>query len=208
MTLFEMSDVLVDDIAQIRPISATFMGIPGHDHAWDDLSPAGMAAQAQVWEAWLSWLHARDPGEDRWQKLAHHVMLDWLTLELESLHHCDYEVDLNSIASPLQMFRMVFDSMDTSTEKGWENIALRLEGLPIAMEGYRKGLEKGLQAGRTVAQRQVRAGISEAQRYAGEGSFFRELAAKYGEGPLQSSAGFGLRKRQPGDVAGDGVGSG
>lgn len=46
--IFELSDRLVDEIATLSPIAATYMGIPGHDHLWQDFSPAGVAAAAEV----------------------------------------------------------------------------------------------------------------------------------------------------------------
>lgn len=45
---FALSNALVDELAALRPMQATFMGIPGHDHRWDDLSPEGVARAAST----------------------------------------------------------------------------------------------------------------------------------------------------------------
>jgi len=36
-----LSDEVVEVVAALRPVTATFWGVPGHDAAWDDLGPEG-----------------------------------------------------------------------------------------------------------------------------------------------------------------------
>ncbi|HEY7704176.1 MAG TPA: hypothetical protein VID03_05025, partial [Acidimicrobiia bacterium] len=43
---FEIADRLVDEYARLRPVSATELGIKGHDDRWTDFSPAGSDALA------------------------------------------------------------------------------------------------------------------------------------------------------------------
>ncbi len=169
---FVLSDRLVDEVAALRPILATFMGVGGHDHRLDDLSPEGWRHSADVLRAWRDRFAALPPQEERWRRLAVTVALDWLDQEVSSFEHGDHLCDLNNIASPIQHVRMVFDSMDLSSADAWTRAAGRIEAIPTALEGYRRTLAEGLASKRLVAERQVREGVRQARVHGGEGSFF------------------------------------
>jgi uncharacterized protein (DUF885 family) len=187
LTPFALSDALVDEIAALRPIQATFYGVPGHDHRWDDLSPAGVAHVAERLRHWRERVAALPPQTERWSALAVHVMEDWLDLELDSFAHEDHLTDLNSIASSFQMLRIVFDTMEVGSLEGWRNVAARLERLPGALEGYRQSLAAGLAAGKVVAQRQVRTVIEQGRVHQGNTSYFRGLAATFAASAFQDA---------------------
>ena len=167
---FRLSDEVVVAVAALRPMSATFWGIPGHDAEWDDLSPEGNARA----QACLAAFAARvpEPGGDRWSRLATDVLADFLRLELDRYAHDDPRRDLNHIASPFQLVRMVFDAMDPDAS---DARLRRLETLDDALDGYRRTLATGLDAGDVVAARQVRAVIVQGRVIAGEGSPFRAM---------------------------------
>ena len=42
----DLADRYVEDWARLSPVGAPYVGIAGHDHLTDDLSPDGFAAQA------------------------------------------------------------------------------------------------------------------------------------------------------------------
>ncbi|MFO0603700.1 MAG: DUF885 domain-containing protein [Polyangiales bacterium] len=176
-TPFALADVLVDALAALRPMQATFWGVAGHDHRWDDLSPEGAARAAEELRAWRARVDALPPQGDRWGRLAVHVMRDAIDLDLSAFEHGDHRVDLNNIASSFQTVRMTFDAMDTSTAEGWERVAARLEGVGAVLEGYRRTLDEGLRLGQAVAARQVRAAVAQGRVHAGDGSYFRGLPA-------------------------------
>jgi uncharacterized protein (DUF885 family) len=187
-TPFTLSDALVDDLAALRPMQATFMGVSGHDHRWDDLSPAGVARTAATMRAWRERVAALPPQSDRWASLAVHVTLDWLDNDLAAFAHCDHHTDLNNIASTFQNVRMAFDAMSTEGVGAWANIAARLEGVGAALEGYRRSLAEGLDAGHLIAARQVRAAIAQARTNQGERSYFRGLAAAFAKAGIDDPA--------------------
>ncbi len=187
-TPFTLSDALVDALAALRPVQATFMGIAGHDHRWDDFSPAGVAHTAETLRAWRDRVRALPPQTDRWAALATHVALDWLDLELSAIEHGDPEVDVNNIASTFQSVRMAFDSMDTSTVEGWRNVAARLEALDAALDGYRRTLAQGLAKGHVVSKRQVRAVVAQAAQITAENGYFAGLAARFAEAKVDDAA--------------------
>jgi uncharacterized protein (DUF885 family) len=196
---FALSDALVDALAFLRPSMATFMGVSGQDHRWENLSPEGVAHVASELAAWRVRVDALPPQSERWATLAVHIARDWLEQELDAIKHRDSEVDLNSIASSLQNLRLTFDSMDTSSIAAWANMASRLEGLPVALENYRRSLALGLSNRNVVAQRQVKAAISQARIHAGEQSYFRQLTQVFAKTSLQDSA---LAQRIEGAIPG------
>jgi uncharacterized protein (DUF885 family) len=70
---------------------------------------------------------------------------------------------------------MVFGSMDSATEEGWDNILRRLEGIGAALDGYRDTLEMGRAAGRTAAIRQVETVVGQGELATGQDSSFDQL---------------------------------
>lgn len=185
---FALSHALVDELATLRPMQATFMGVAGHDHRWDDLSPEGAAHVAARMRAWRGRFAALPEPRDRWARLAAHVALDWLDQDLAAFDHGDHLVDLNHLASPLQSVRMVFDSVDRSSVVAWAAIASRLEGLAGVLDGYRRALAEGLAGGHPVAARQVRAAIVQARQHRGEGSCFRGLVEAFARSGVSDAA--------------------
>ena len=186
---FSLSEAVVEAMVELRPVTATVWGLPGRDGEWDDLSPEG---HERVY-ARLVALAARvpigpTPGASRWERLASEVLADVLRLELERFEHQDHLCDLNSIASPFQFVRMVFDIMDGTTELGWRARVSRLESLGEVLEGYRRSLEVGLRGGRAVAVRQVQAVLEQGRVHAGEDSYFRTLPAAMARAGVHDAA--------------------
>jgi len=178
-SVLALSDALLDDFVALRPVSATFWGVPGHDHAWDDFGPEGAARAMALLTDHRRRLEALPAPADARERLAALVMRDFVDVEIERLTHDEHLVDLNNIASPFQHVRMVFDVMDTSSRAGWERMVQRLETIDQPCASYRAALEEGRRRGQTVAARQVDAAIAQGRVHAGEGSFFRSLPATF-----------------------------
>lgn len=176
MDAFELSHRLVDEYAALRPTVATFMGVPGHDHRWDDFSPAGAAALDAFVARTRAALAALPTPPDHWHALAAETLADWCALEEERATHRDYLHDLNSLTSTFQLVRMVFDVMDSATGEGWDAITARVEGLPAALVGYRALLAEALAQGEIVALRQVEACLRQGRLTAADDGFFQGLA--------------------------------
>ncbi|MBK9258538.1 MAG: DUF885 domain-containing protein [Polyangiaceae bacterium] len=181
--MFALSDALLRDIAALRPSSATFWGIAGHDHAWDDFGPQGASAAISTLTHHRQHIDAAPCANER-DKLAVLFARDFIDVELERLREGDHLVDLNHIASPVQNIRMVFDVMNTSTREGWQNITERLATIDRALGSYREALEEGRRNGNTAARRQVDAAIEQARVHAGESSSFRALASSFASSPV------------------------
>lgn len=186
--VFSLSDEIVETMAAIRPISATFKGVPGHDGEWDDLSPAGSARARDTFQSYQRRLRALPPPEGEWAKLATLVMDDLIEQEIAQINEADPLLDMNSIQSSFQMLRIVFDCMDMSSRAGWEDVIRRLETIDRAAGGLREALSGHLARGRVVAARQARAGIEQARVHAGEGSFFMSLPARMASAGVTDAA--------------------
>ncbi len=170
--VFELSSRLVDELVDLSPIEATFVGVEGHDHLWDDLSPEGIEQQKAVLGRYRRAFAELAGPQDHWGRLATRVGREYLDEHLDTIVNQDPFRDLNTVASPLQQVRQVFDHMDASTVVGWENIATRMETLHEVVGGYRRTLETGRREGMRAARRQVVAAIEDARIHAGHGSFF------------------------------------
>jgi uncharacterized protein (DUF885 family) len=189
--IYSLSSDIVDEMAAERPTLATYLGIKGHDHRWNDYSPEGNDAVAGLMRGQLARIDALGEPMDEWARLATRVAQDELTRHVTDFEAKEHLLDLNSIASTVQDLRDTFDQMDTETVEGWENIASRLEGLPEAAAGYVRSLELGRSQGLTVARRQVVEGIRQARNFASEESHFTTYpgslqASGFGDGALAS----------------------
>jgi uncharacterized protein (DUF885 family) len=175
--LDQLAERFVEDYAASRPDVATYIGVPGHDDRWPDLTPDGSAAHAELLRTTIAAVRRIDP-VDRRDDVARSAMLERVGAEL-ALHDAGWaQSDLNTIDSPLQAFRSSFDLMPTATAEDWAVIARRLAAVPAALDGYAAGLEAAAAGGRSSAARQVRLGAQIARRWAGtpdRPGFFAEL---------------------------------
>jgi uncharacterized protein (DUF885 family) len=177
--VFDLSDSLVDDLIELSPIEATYIGADGFDHLWDDLSPEGIEEREATLRRFQQSFADLPFGQDPWQRLASRVGTEYLDEHLDAIANDDPFCDLNTVASPLQHVRQVFDHMDSSTMAGWENITVRMETIHEAIGGYQRTLEAGRRKGVRAARRQVVAGIEDARVHAGDGSYFASAPARF-----------------------------
>ena len=122
MSIFELSDQLVNEVAELSPIAATGMGIPGYDHLWQDFSPGGIRKATAILEKYRDEALLLPASDDRWEGLARRILLDFIDQSLSEISHGDPLRDMNNTASPLQLIVQVFDLMDTSTPEGCSNV--------------------------------------------------------------------------------------
>ncbi len=181
--LFDWSDALVERLADLSPIHASFAGVLGREDRWDDTSPAGTAARRAFWASARQELLAWPTPLTGPDQLAHEVSLDSCEANLRFIDAGGHHYDLNSIASTLQAPILAISQAAIETPDEVEALLARLHGVERAYAGYRESLEEGLGLGRVVAARQVRAGISQAAIYGGASSTFRgralEAAARH-----------------------------
>lgn len=172
-TVTSLADAYVEEYAALDPYTATYAGIPGHDHETTDLSPEGFEARAELDRRTLADLAEAQPADER-ERVARDAMVERLTRGL-ALHDLGMDRGLNVLESPLHWTRLVFDLMPTGTEEHWAAVAARLAALPGALDAYRRTLEADTAAGLPPARRQVLAVAEQARRVAG--GFFADLVA-------------------------------
>jgi uncharacterized protein (DUF885 family) len=179
-------DALVDgyleDYVALDPLAATYLGIAGHDHEVPDLSPDGLAAMAELGERTLAALAQARP-VDATDRVTIAAATEALTLAGEIRATGADESKLNNIESPVQNLRQVFDLMPTATPENWATVAVRLNQLPGAIEGYLTSLRLAASRGDISPSRQVRAAIEQSRANTGPDGFFATLAAGAGELP-------------------------
>ncbi|MFV0452906.1 MAG: DUF885 domain-containing protein [Propioniciclava sp.] len=164
-------------ILALSPLTATAVGEPGYDHLLDDLSPAGHAAVDEQNRRTLAAL-AQTEVVDAVDQVTVAALRDRLGLAVEGYQAGDHLRDLNTIASPLQEVRDVFDLMPTASADDWATVARRLAALPDALSGYAATLREGIGTGIVPAERQVRAARITAAHHADPASsFFTALIA-------------------------------
>ncbi|MCL1868784.1 MAG: DUF885 domain-containing protein [Promicromonosporaceae bacterium] len=190
------ADAYVAKVAELDPLEATSIGVPGYDHLMTDLSPAGHEARADLDRATLAQLDGLTPADDV-DRVTLAAMRERLGLALELHEAGEPLADLNVIASPLQNLRDVFDVMPTGTVEAWENIASRLNLLPGAVDGYIASLAEAARRGNVPAIRQVREGVTQARELAGGTSFFSEFVhGKDATSVLDDSAACSLVRKE------------
>jgi uncharacterized protein (DUF885 family) len=177
-TVFQICERLTESYADLSPMAATFAGVPGRDHLWDDLSPDGEAAKASFFAAGIADLqpHLDDP--DPVQASAAGVVSAYLQTELERKESGHWKHDLNHLHAPFQSARDTFDVVPKEGAAAWQSITARLNAWGDMLEGYRMSLQKGLDESDVVAQRQVRSVIDQVRSVAGDESRFADMPAR------------------------------
>ncbi len=176
-----VAEAFVDDYAALDPITATYIGLTGHDHALTDLSPDGFAAREQAARDALAAARAATPTDER-ERVAQGAFLERLGLDVEMLEAGEPQSRVSVLSSGLHEVREIFDLMPTSGEEAWSNIDARLAAVPATLDGYRETLRSHADAGRVSARRQLAAVAEQVRSWTGQegstGSFFARLAAR------------------------------
>ena len=180
--IFDIADRYVEKIAEMQPFSATYMGVPGHDHEMQDFSPEASDESAAHDRATLAELEAA-PVENERDRIARDAMTDSLRLDLDLYAADSHFRSLSMIHSPIHSVRQIFDLMPRDSEEAWSNIASRMGRIPQGLDSYRRTLEEGLRRGLVVAKRQARETAEQCDVWTGaaegQASFFDGLAEAY-----------------------------
>lgn len=159
-------------LAELDPVAATEIGLPGYADKLPDYSPDGTAALDELQARTLSQLCSLEAVNAQ-DEVTREAMIERLTVDREL--YATGVVELNNIASPVQDIRATFDLMPTETEEDWHNIAARLAQVETALAGFQGRLDAAVAQGLPPAQRQVDACIRQSQAVAR--GFFPELIA-------------------------------
>jgi uncharacterized protein (DUF885 family) len=193
--IYPLSNEIVDEIAFHFPTAATYLGIAGHDHRMPDLSPDGAERALEALRRFRSRVDELPAASDRWDRLAVEVAKSALDEDIEYLELGEHLMDVNSMASPLQDLREVFDHMGRESVEHWENIVARLKSMDPTLDGYRQSLNEGRARGKRAAQRQAEAAARQAGIHASAGdSAFVALLREFEESDHSPALGAELQQ--------------
>ena len=179
----------VDEMIDLDPTVATWIGREGRTGEYGDYSPAGHERRVEAVRRVLAELEAARPTDD-----VDRVTQDDLGAELRlDLEHAEQRLelrDLSVLASPVQEIRDVYDLMPTDTEQDWTHVASRLGRVDRALDGLVETLREGIAQGVVPARRQVEAVAEQCARIGAPDGFFAELAsgARLADGSAPSEA--------------------
>ena len=111
--IYDIASDYVDQVAALDPISATGMGVPGHDAEMTDFSPESASAQSALRRETLARLAAAPVTGDR-DRIAREAMEDVLSLREELLEAGD-QYRLSGFRNAATVMRMAFDLMPRAT---------------------------------------------------------------------------------------------
>ena len=179
----QIADAFLAELLTLSPITATYLGIPGHEEELDDFSPAGLAAHSELRRRTLAELDRATPQDDI-DKVTLAAMRERLGLAEETHAAGIDEMSLNVIASPMQEIRGAFDLMATATDEDWGLLSRRMAKVPQALQSWQQSLLAAADKGNIAPRRQVEACIKQCQDLTEEDGYFATLVrdARLGDG--------------------------
>ena len=171
-----IADAFLARFVDLSPITATYLGIAGHDEELDDYSPTGHEAHAALRAETLEQLDRATPVDDV-DRVTLAAMRERLGLAEETHQAGLDEMELNVIESPLQSIRGCFDLMPTATDEDWGAISRRLERVPEALSGWQVSLLSASAKGHIAPRRQVAACIQQCVDLDADDGYFTSLVA-------------------------------
>ena len=176
--IYEIADGFVDTLAELNPIVATYLGVPGYDHLMPDFSPEASERSDAAERDVLNRIQAERTESVRERRCSETVQEE-MTRSIDQ-HAAGLQYSgMNILHSPVQSLRQIFDLMPRSSTEDWENIASRMEGIGASIASYRETLDEGISKGITTSKRQTAGCIEQIETWVGKGDadpFFNGIA--------------------------------
>ena len=176
--IYEIADGFVDTIAELNPIVATYLGVPGYDHLMPDFSPEASERSNDAERDVLKRIQD-EPAETVREHRCSETVQEEMTWSIDQHEAGLHYSGMNILHSPVQSLRQIFDLMPRSSTEDWENIASRMEGIAGSLASYRVALEEGINRGLTTSKRQTSGCIEQIETWVGKGGatpFFDGIA--------------------------------
>ena len=189
-TIDALCDQFVDDYCALDPVTATYVGVTGHDHELTDLSPAGYDARIDLIRRAVAAVEAATPVDEH-EATARDSFLERQRLEIEMHDAGVWRSQLSVLWSGLHDLRGTFDLMPVEGARAHADIDARLAAIPATLEGYRVTLSDEARRGRVVAARQYAEVALQIRNWTGQsggtGDLFANLVERCApEGDLRS----------------------
>ena len=176
--IYQLADGFVETLAELDPIAATYLGIPGYDHQLTDYSPEAAERSADAERTLLARIREAQPNSTG-ERRCRETVIDDISASLKRHDAGMYYDGMNILHSPVQSVRQVFDMMPRTTADDIANIIERMNDVGGALDSYAQTLKEGIRLGKTASVRQTQGCISQIEQWAGsDGStpFFRNIA--------------------------------
>ena len=176
--VYEIADGFVDTLAELNPIVATYLGVPGYDHLMPDFSPEASEKSDAAERDVLKRIQAERTESVRERRCSETVQEEMSSSIDQHAAGLQYS-GMNILHSPVQSLRQIFDLMPRSSTEDWENIASRMEGIGASIASYRETLDEGISKGITTSKRQTAGCIEQIETWVGKGDadpFFNGIA--------------------------------
>jgi uncharacterized protein (DUF885 family) len=177
----DIAEQFVDDWAALSPLTATYVGIAGHESELPDLTLDGYAAREELMRRALSAMGAAEARDER-ARAAQASFVERLTVDLEQYAAMTPQSQVSVIESEVHALRSAFDLMSTDGEQAWAAIDARLSAVPAALADYQQTLVRCADDGHVSAQRQLSAVADQVRGWTGEkgaaGNLFASLVSR------------------------------
>ncbi|MDN5895615.1 MAG: DUF885 domain-containing protein [Nocardioides sp.] len=180
-----IADNYVEEYAALDPVTATYLGIPGHEDRLPDLSPDGFRAREDLTRTSVAAARDAAPVDER-EVVAREGFLERLGLDVEMSDAGLSRSDFSVISSGLHEIRQVFDMMSTGGEDDWSLIDARIAAVPQTLQDYRVTLAEEASKGNVSAARQYAEVAGQVRGWTGhdgaDADFFTTLVESSGIG--------------------------
>ena len=151
--LYELFDRIWDWQLGSFPEFATYVGVPGHDDRWTDLSPGAIAQRQRDQRQFLALLEAIDSSElDADAQLDRELVLKDLQTSIEEFQFHAEVLAIDQLGGVQQEVPQLLTLMRANSVADYENMLARLRAVPLLIEQTLELLDRGLAAGITQPQ--------------------------------------------------------
>lgn len=176
--IYEIADGFVETLAELNPIVATYLGVPGYDHLMPDYSPDGAQRSYEAERDVLKQIQ-NENAETLRERRCSETVQEEMSCSIDQHDAGLLYSSMNILHSPVQSLRQIFDLMPRSTTQDWMNIASRMEGIRGSIASYQATLGEGLHKELNASKRQTTGCIEQIETWIGKGDaspFFEQIA--------------------------------
>ncbi|ADD41920.1 DUF885 domain-containing protein [Stackebrandtia nassauensis] len=150
----DIAERYMEKVVELSPIRATYMGVKGLDHEYDDFTVEGFAEKGELDRSTLAAVEAAQPASEA-ERVAKEAMVERLRILVERYEAGDLASGLSVIFSPMHSVRSSLDLMGTEGTENLENIAERMSKVGGALRDYAQTLRVEAARGNISARRQI-----------------------------------------------------